>query len=177
IDEHDVVGAMDAEIVGIIDQLTRLILPDQLEAVVGRRVERLVQRPMHPIGDGPDIGRRLAGQQRYLHEWHEGCLPVDADGPDRYPGVPRKPPLDATHSCAARMGYCFSGNGDLPLRTLTPALSRFAVEGVWSKLCGSVPSTAKRERDRVRVRRIPGRLPELQQAQLIPRSRRRLEQR
>ena len=38
------------------------------------------------------------------------------------------------------------------LRTLTPTLSRFAVEGASEcDRSGGVPSTAKRERDRVRV--------------------------
>jgi hypothetical protein len=41
----------------------------------------------------------------------------------------------------------------MPIRTLTPALSRFAVEGAnETSHFHCVPSPAKRERDRVRVR-------------------------
>jgi len=40
----------------------------------------------------------------------------------------------------------------MPIQPLTPTLSRFAVEGAIETVrCYRVPSTAKRERDRVRV--------------------------
>src|SRR5437868_4163818 len=47
--DHDVVGARDAEVAGVIDQVARLVLREKLEAIELRHVDRLDERAMDRI--------------------------------------------------------------------------------------------------------------------------------
>jgi len=46
---------MDAEIVRVVDKMFRIVLIDQLETIVSRHLERLSQRLMDAVCDGPDM--------------------------------------------------------------------------------------------------------------------------
>jgi hypothetical protein len=76
-DEHDVVGAVDAEIVGVVDKLLGLVLVDQLEAIARRDVVGVHQRLVDAVGDGADVLPGLALEEGDVDERHdEGSLNV-----------------------------------------------------------------------------------------------------
>jgi hypothetical protein len=54
---------MDARVVGIVDKFFRLVLMDELETIIGRHLECLVQRLMNVIRDRPDLVLGFASEQ------------------------------------------------------------------------------------------------------------------
>ena len=51
LDDDDVVRARDAEVARVVDQVARLVLGEELEAIVRRHVDRLDQRAVHRVAD------------------------------------------------------------------------------------------------------------------------------
>jgi hypothetical protein len=49
VDDHDIIGSMDAKIAVVVDKLFWLVLVEELEAVLGRHVIGLDQRLMNAI--------------------------------------------------------------------------------------------------------------------------------
>lgn len=75
-DDDDVVGAVHADVIGIVDQRVAIQLLDDLEAIVRRHVVGLDERLLHAVGDGVDMGRRFALDEGDAHEGHGNLLGV-----------------------------------------------------------------------------------------------------
>src|SRR6266850_2152636 len=68
LDDHDVVGARDAEVARVVDQVARLVLAQDLEAVAFRYADRLDQRAMHRVAQLAAELRRAPLAERDAHQ-------------------------------------------------------------------------------------------------------------
>src|SRR5207244_9847026 len=68
--DHDVIGASDAEIARVVDQVAGLVLAQELEAVELRHTDRLDQRAVDRIAQLAAEIRRPALSQRDSHQGH-----------------------------------------------------------------------------------------------------------
>ena len=65
---------MDAEVTGIEDEVFRIMLVDQLEAVVGRDPVGVDQALVDAVGDRAHMLAGLALEQGDADEWHGGSF-------------------------------------------------------------------------------------------------------